>query len=194
MNRFNHTPTIPRVSICLCLWACLVVTWSLLGCPDASSVNASTPSVDAGVPASDRLVVMAPNGGPAIGGYDPVSYFLDGGPRKGSQDFSYEWQNATWFFATAEHRELFKNDPSQYVPAYGGFCAFGMAEGLAAESDPLNAWKIHQGKLYFNWDAEALEDWEPEIATHLAESESRWPEVRRSLQNGTEEIYWNKSN
>ena len=61
--------------------------------------------------------------GVAIKGYDPVAYFTDGNAVQGSSDYTYEWLHTKWQFASAEHRDLFANDPLTYVPQYGGYCA-----------------------------------------------------------------------
>jgi hypothetical protein len=190
MNPFKLPPFTMRASIRFFLLACLMVAWLWLGCSATRPVDSATRPVEAAAPASKNLLIMAPGGGPAIGGYDPVSYFLDGEPRKGSQTFSYDWQDATWLFSKAEHRDLFKQDPAQYAPVYGGYCAAGMVDGYAAESDPVGGWAIHDGKLYLNWDADTLKEWLPEAVTQIDKSESVWPDVRRSLQDGTKEIYW----
>lgn len=168
-----------ELSLSICLLAVL--------CPIACS-GVSEREGETGV--SRNLEIMAPKGGHAIDGYDAVSYFLDSEPRMGVQEFSYDWRGATWLFATASHRERFRKNPSQYAPAYGGWCAYGMAEGYAAESDPLNAWTIHDGKLYLNWDVEVADEWRRELEVLLSQSEAKWPDVRRALRDGTAEIYW----
>ena len=105
---------------------------------------------------SDRNagVVLTTPAGIAIEGYDPVAYFTEGQAVPGKPEFSLRHDGATWLFASAEHRALFESDPEKYSPAYGGWCAYGMAEGYAAETDPVNGWTIHEGRLYLNWDAE----------------------------------------
>jgi YHS domain-containing protein len=59
--------------------------------------------------------------GVAIKGYDPVAYFTDGEAVKGKRKFSYAWNEAKWYFATAANRDLFSSDPERYAPQYGGF-------------------------------------------------------------------------
>jgi len=59
--------------------------------------------------------------GVAIKGYDPVAYFTDGGPVKGSPDLQYEWHGAKWRFASREHLQLFRENPEKYAPQYGGY-------------------------------------------------------------------------
>jgi len=172
-----------RRSVHLAALACFVIALIPIACS-----RSSEPSRAAGEP-KNREIMVSENG-QAIGGYDAVSYFRDGGPREGVASYSYRWRDATWLFATAEHRELFAQDPRRYAPAYGGWCAYGMAEGYAAESDPLEGWAIHEGVLYLNWDAEVAADWRADRASLLSRSEANWPEVKSTLQNGTAEIYW----
>ena len=59
----------------------------------------------------------------ALGGYDPVAYFTLNEPALGSAEYSFVWDDAEWHFVSAEHRELFTEDPERYAPAYGGYCA-----------------------------------------------------------------------
>jgi hypothetical protein len=43
----------------------------------------------------------------AIRGYDPVAYFTEGRPVKGSKEFTHRWNGAEWRFANAENRARF---------------------------------------------------------------------------------------
>ena len=134
--------------------------------------------------------IMVSKDGYAIHGYDAVSYFTDTIPQKGKPEFSAEWKRATWLFSSAENMELFLKMPEQYAPQYGGWCAYGMAEGYAAETDPLNAWTVHEGKLYLNWDTEVSRDWKQDLNAYLLKSEDNWPGVRGQLHKGEATVYW----
>jgi len=186
MHRLSSGPT--RLSLVMGLLA----AWSAVACSGTPHSNTPDPESAERKPRKADII-LATSEGYAIGGHDPVSYFLDGEPKKGLLAISHRWREATWLFSTVAHRDLFVADPLQYAPAYGGWCAYGVAEGYAAESDPENAWAIHEGKLYLNWDAEVARDWRLETATLLAKSEANWPEVRRTLQDGSAEIYWHDS-
>jgi len=59
--------------------------------------------------------------GLAIKGYDPVAYFTQAKPLKGSEEFTYQWMGAEWRFASAEHLDLFRSNPEKYAPQYGGY-------------------------------------------------------------------------
>jgi hypothetical protein len=59
--------------------------------------------------------------GVAVKGYDPVAYFTQGQPVKGSDEFELEWMEAKWRFSNAQHMDLFKANPEKYAPQYGGY-------------------------------------------------------------------------
>jgi YHS domain-containing protein len=114
--------------------------------------------------------------GLAIRGYDPVAYFRDGGPRQGKPEFSVRHGGATWRFASAEHKALFEADPERYLPAYGGFCAYGTSRGYLVKIEP-EAWSIVDGKLYLNYDLGVRETWAGRTKTYIARAEGNWPRL-----------------
>ena len=83
----------------------------------------------------------------AIQGYDPVAYFTDGKPTRGTPEFEYQWDEHTYRFASAQHRNLFKADPVRYAPQFGNYCAMALALGKIVKADPEN-WLISDNKLY----------------------------------------------
>lgn len=62
----------------------------------------------------------------AVSGYDPVSYFTDGHPVRGSDRFRITHQGYEYRFASAEHLAAFRANPSRYTPQYGGYCAWAV--------------------------------------------------------------------
>ncbi|MEQ8969294.1 MAG: YHS domain-containing (seleno)protein [Coleofasciculus sp. C1-SOL-03] len=122
------------------------------------------------------LVSFYVEDGVAIKGTDPVAYFTEGQPLPGRAEFEYEWQGATWRFASAENRDLFANNPEQYAPEYGGYCAWAVSQGYTAPIDP-NAWKIVDGKLYLNFNRQIQQRWEKDIPGHIAQANQNWPQV-----------------
>ena len=112
----------------------------------------------------------------AIGGYDPVAYFTDGKPVKGSKEFTFEWMDATWRFASAEHRDLFRADPEKYAPQYGGYCAYAVSQGSTAGIDPA-AWTIVDGKLYLNYDKDIQAKWTAKRDEYIRAADANWPKI-----------------
>jgi YHS domain-containing protein len=59
--------------------------------------------------------------GVAIKGYDTVAYHTEGRAVKGRSEFAYTWNDAKWYFASTENKDLFAADPERYAPQYGGY-------------------------------------------------------------------------
>jgi YHS domain-containing protein len=112
----------------------------------------------------------------AIKGYDPVAFFTDNRPVKGSPQLSYEFDGSRYQFATAKNRDMFASDPDRYAPRFDGYCTGSMARGVRAEADP-EAWIVADGKLYlfgamkFKQIAEKDPQW---LATRVAEAGKNW--------------------
>lgn len=144
-----------------------------MGCTGPSTSNSGA---DTGQEqASTKPAIFAADGA-AIRGYDPVAYFTNGEPVKGTGAFSHEWQGATWQFASAENRDSFASDPQKYAPQYGGYCAWAVKNGYTASIDP-KAWKVVDGKLYLNYSLDVQKQWEEDIPGNIAEADQNWPGV-----------------
>jgi len=118
--------------------------------------------------------------GTAIEGYDPVAYFAEGRPVEGKSEFAHDWMDATWYFASAEHRDLFAADPEKYAPQYGGYCAWAAAQGYTAKIDP-EAWKIVDDRLYLNYSKDVQAQWAQDIPGNIAKGDANWPQIRADL-------------
>jgi YHS domain-containing protein len=112
----------------------------------------------------------------AVSGYDPVAYFTDGQPVRGSTEFRITHQGYEYRFASAEHLATFRANPSRYVPQYGGYCAWAVAQGYTASGNPNN-WRIVDGRLYLNYNAEIQTRWEGDIPGHIRSANGNWPSV-----------------
>lgn len=98
------------------------------------------------MPDKDSSAPADPAAGAALDGYDPVTYFSEGGPLKGREQNRAQWQGEVWYFVSAGNLAEFLREPTAYTPAFGGACAFGTALGRRAEGSPL-AWRIIDGRL-----------------------------------------------
>jgi YHS domain-containing protein len=112
----------------------------------------------------------------AVGGYDPVAYFDAGAPTKGVKEFTYDYQGASWRFASAENLAKFKADPEAYAPQYGGYCAWAVAQGYTAPGNPQN-WSVRGGKLYLNFNDKVQSDWLKDPDGFIAKADANWPDV-----------------
>ncbi|MEM8826477.1 MAG: YHS domain-containing (seleno)protein [Pseudomonadota bacterium] len=115
----------------------------------------------------------------ALGGVDTVAYHTEGRQMDGKRAFSTKWRGAEWRFASEENRAIFLEDPERYAPAYGGYCAWAMADNrLAAGKPPY--WKIVDGRLYLNYSASVKELWEKDIPGFIEKANANWPQIIES--------------
>ena len=110
---------------------------------------------------------------PGISGYDPVAYFTDGKPVRGSGFHVAVVDGVTYAFASAEHQKMFEANPQKYLPAYGGYCAYGLGVGKKFVADP-EVWRIVEGKLYLNLDKGIQQKWEKDIPGFIKKGDSNW--------------------
>lgn len=116
--------------------------------------------------------------GAVIGGYDPVAYFTEQKAVKGSPDFSAEHEGSTFYFASRDHREAFANDPERFAPQYGGYCAYGMAKGYKAATDP-EAFTVVGDKLYLNYSESVRTQWLSDVQGYVRQADANWPAVNK---------------
>jgi YHS domain-containing protein len=117
--------------------------------------------------------------GYAIKGYDAVSYF-SGSPKEGSSKHVTVHHGAKFKFASAENMQKFKANPSKYVPAYGGYCAYAMANGKKVSINP-KTYELKNGKLYLFYNSlgtNTLEKWKKESPEALRKkADIQWKNI-----------------
>ena len=104
------------------------------------------------------------NKGVAIDGYDVISYF-EGNAKKGSNLFISEMDGVVYWFTNEDHRMQFEKAPLQYLPQYGGFCAYAMGKSGEKVSINPKAYLVSDGKLYLfykNFAVNTLKKWQDE--------------------------------
>lgn len=120
-----------------------------------------------------RARVAAPEG-VAVGGYDPVAYFVDGSAVPGRPDIALRWRGVRWHFATAAHRSAFEADPMSFAPQFGGYCAISIGTGQPVAADPRH-WAIVDGRLYLAQNAAHLSRILADPQATLAQARQNWP-------------------
>jgi len=114
----------------------------------------------------------------ALRGYDPVAYFADGQPARGSREHWYAFDDVVYLFRSAQHRERFVADPERFAPQYDGYCAGGVSKGYKVEPDP-EAWLIANGKLFVFEFQERVPMFRKIIEEVSAKANDNWPGLRK---------------
>lgn len=115
--------------------------------------------------------------GIALHGHDPVAYFVNGRPVKGTAEFSAKSKGAVYWFATESNLQAFQANPERYEPQYGGYCAFGVAQGAKPDIDP-NAFAIVDGKLYLNLSPGVQKRWQADIPGYITQATKNWATLK----------------
>lgn len=114
--------------------------------------------------------------GVILDGYDPVAFFTDNKPVKGDQAFSFKHKGAIYYFASAEHLELFKANPAKYEPQFGGWCAYAVSLGRIAPID-VNNFSIVNGRLFIQHNQRAVNGWNKDVPGNIVKADKYWPAV-----------------
>ncbi len=127
--------------------------------------------------------------GLALEGYDPVSYFRfeasKQGPLKGDAKYEVKLEDAIYRFTNEANKQEFLKNPGKYRPAYGGWCAFAVAESKEkVEVDP-KSFLLQEGRLllfYKGFLADTRHKWQntktKSADEYLKEADAHWPELK----------------
>ena len=112
-----------------------------------------------------------------VAGYDLVSYQTNQKPLRGNGHNVSVHDGVTYLFASAENRATFEADPARYLPAFGGYCAFGVSVGKKFIGDP-EVWRVVDGRLYLNLDTKIQDLWLTDVEGKIETANSLWSEIR----------------
>ncbi len=140
------------------------------GDPTAANVETS-PAVK-----TARYHVNLDEKGRALRGHDPVAYFTDGEPVEGSKEFRFQWDEAEYYFVSAENRDAFASNPEKYAPANGGYCTFGVILAKKFDGDP-QVWLIHNDRLHVFLNQDVKEKFLQDEPGNLAKVSENWPAI-----------------
>ena len=112
-----------------------------------------------------------------INGYDLVTYQTEKRPLRGNGNYVAVHDGVTYLFSSEENKQTFEKNPEKYLPAYGGWCAFGVSVGKKFSADP-EVWEIVDGKLYLNLDPGIKVMWRQDIPGNIAKADKNWPKIK----------------
>ena len=112
----------------------------------------------------------------ALEGYDPVAFFTVGEATKGSPGVQAEHNGAVYFFADEANKATFLADPESFLPAYGGYCAFGASKNLLLPVD-IQTWEIIDGKLILQYSDGAKETFSQDVEGYLEKADEYWNSI-----------------
>lgn len=115
----------------------------------------------------------------ALHGYDPVAYFTQGIPTRGSDKITHVHNGAAYRFASEANQALFKADPVRYAPQYGGYCAFGVSVGKKFDGDP-QFWTVRNNKLYLNLNPDIQANFSKDVSGNIKKADANWVKIEQT--------------
>jgi len=112
-------------------------------------------------------------------GVDAVALSTIHDVAEGSARHTVVVDDVAYYFASAESASRFESAPDQYLPQYGGFCAFAVALGKKFDGDPRYA-DIVDGKLYLFVNEEIYAQYQKDARNILRNAERTWPSIQHT--------------
>ena len=113
--------------------------------------------------------------GVGLYGYDPVSYFPEGGgqPLRGSASIEIDYSGVSYRFSSEENMETFLDDPVKYEPTYGGWCAYAMGLGSKVNINPL-LYSIVGTRIHFFVANRPKRKFDADVADFTRNADNNW--------------------
>jgi YHS domain-containing protein len=110
-----------------------------------------------------------------LNGYDPVSYFPEGGgsPVQGLTSITFTYGTRMYYFASEENKAEFKKNPLKYEPSYGSWCAYAMSQGSKVDIQPT-IYTISGNRLHFFISKSAKKTFDKDVAGHEKDADQNW--------------------
>ena len=127
-----------------------------------------------------KVLVNTDKNGLALRGYDPVAYFTNNEPAKGSKKHTSVYRGATYRFASAEHKAIFDADPEKYEPQFGGFCGYAASINKVS---PINVryFQIIDGRLILQHNRKAWDLWNQDVPGNIEKADQNWPQLEEKF-------------
>lgn len=110
-------------------------------------------------------------------GHDPVAYFTEGKPVRGTPQLAAQHEGRTYYFSSDRNRAAFRESPARFEPQYGGFCSNGAPYAVKLGSDPTQ-FEIRDGRLFIFGDILGHEFWLLDEKNNIARADALWPRMR----------------
>ena len=110
-------------------------------------------------------------------GYDVVAYF-ESEAVEGFDKFEIIYEGVKFKFSSEANLKTFKNNPKKYMPQYGGYCAYAIAEKSKKVKIDPETFEVRDGKLYLfynSWGTNTLKLWlEKDVKGLQQKADKNW--------------------
>lgn len=86
----------------------------------------------------------------ALQGYDTVAFHSLSEAVKGNPAIVAEYDGYKFLFSSEETKATFLGNPSRYIPAFGGYCGYGVSLGVLFPVE-IDTWEVVGGQLFLQY-------------------------------------------
>jgi YHS domain-containing protein len=103
---------------------------------------------------------------------------------KGSKDLTAVFEGVTYRFSSEANCQKFVEEPADFVPAYGGWCASAMSFGRKVDIDP-ESYVVENGRLflfYLGIRGDGKKDWLDNQPKWKHDADVEWDKLLKSFR------------
>lgn len=127
-----------------------------------------------------KVLNADPHGKIALQGYDPVSFHSEKKAVKGNPYIATEHNGYKFLFSSEGNKQTFEKNAGKYLPAYGGYCAFGVTLGVLFPVE-TDTWDIIDGQLVLQYNQEIKQMFEENKQENIKKARENWKKMEEEL-------------
>ncbi len=126
-----------------------------------------------------HVINADPLGKIALQGYDPVAFHTIGKAVKANPAIFAEYRGYKYLFSSDANKATFLEEAEKYLPAYGGYCAFGVSLGVLFPVE-IDTWEIINGHLVLQYSQDIKKMFEEDKDENIKKANANWPKIVES--------------
>jgi YHS domain-containing protein len=120
-----------------------------------------------------QVINADPHGKIALQGYDPVAFHTVSKAVKGNPAITAEYRGYKYLFSSEANKATFEEDAEKYLPAYGGYCAYGLSLGVLFPVE-IDTWEIIYGRLVLQFSLDIKNKFEENRNENILNANDNW--------------------
>jgi YHS domain-containing protein len=126
-----------------------------------------------------QVINADPHSNIALQGYDPVAFHNIGKAVKGNPAISAEYRGYKYLFSSEANKAMFVEEAERYLPAYGGYCAYGVSLGVLFPVE-IDTWEIIEGRLVLQYSLDVKQKFEEDKNENILKAKDHWLKIEEA--------------
>ena len=123
-----------------------------------------------------QVINADPHSKIALQGHDPVAFHTVGKAMKGNPAILAEHRGYRYLFSSEANKATFEEQAEKYLPAYGGYCAYGVSLGVLFPVE-IDTWEIIDGRLVLQYSQDVKKKFGEQRDENIRKANENWPKL-----------------